>query len=264
MDERGTPSVRLEREGGLAWITLSNEERMNALNAAMWARLPQLVAEAESHADVRVILLRGAGTRAFSAGADISEFQTARTGNSAKAYDALNHAAFEALTSAVKPTIAMIHGFCLGGGLGLAACCDLRFADDKSAFAIPAAKLGIGYNPRWVRPLLRLAKPASVKELLFTGRKFMSDEAFAAGLVNRVMAADELESYTREIAGVISRNAPLTIRAVKLAIDELVRHPEHPDATRLDAAVEACFQSADYVEGRAAFLEKRKPVFNGT
>ena len=262
-DEPSTPTLRLERDGGLAWIVFSNVERMNALNAAMWARLPELVAEAEASSEVRVIVLRGEGMRAFSAGADISEFQTARTGDNAKSYDALNHAAFEALSSAVKPTIAMIHGFCLGGGLGLAACCDLRLADDKSTFAIPAAKLGLGYNPRWLRPLLAIARAPFVKELLFTGRRFQSDDAYAAGLVNRITAPDDLERLVREIAGMISGNAPLTIQAAKLAIDELTRNPEHPDTARLDAAVERCFESDDYAEGRAAFLEKRKPVFRG-
>ena len=262
-DKPAEPSVRLEHDNGLAWIILSNESRMNALNAAMWAQLPELVARADADTNVRVILLRGEGTRAFSAGADISEFQTARTGDNAKAYDALNHSAFEAISSARTPTIAMIHGFCMGGGLGLAACCDLRFADDKSTFAIPAAKLGIGYNPRWVRPLLALAKPAFVKELLFTGRRFTSEEALPIGLVNRVTAVEDLESHTREIAGMIAGNAPLTIRAAKLAIDELVRRPENPNTAELDAAIEDCFQSADYAEGRAAFLEKRKPAFKG-
>lgn len=258
-----SPEIRLERADGIAWLVISHPSRMNALTAGMWAALPSRLADVEADAKVRVVVLRGDGTRAFSAGADISEFATARTGPAAADYDALNHRAFEALLQCSKPVIAMIHGFCLGGGLGLAACCDLRLADDASEFSIPAAKLGIGYNPRWVRPLLALARPAHVKELLFTGRRFTAPEALAMGLVNRIVPADRLEDATRELAGTIARNAPLSIRAAKLAVDEITRHPEATDTARLDAAVQACFESDDYREGRRAFLEKRKPEFKG-
>jgi enoyl-CoA hydratase/carnithine racemase len=258
-----TPELRLVRDGGIGWIILSNPERMNALTAGMWGALPGLVAEAERDPVLRVIVLRGEGQRAFSAGADISEFESARTGQSAATYDALNDEAFKALSGAKKPVIAMIHGFCLGGGLGLAASCDLRLADDTSEFAIPAARLGIGYNARWLPPLLALAKPASVKELLFTGRRFKSAEALALGLVNRIVPTDTLEAETRALASEIAQNAPLSIRAAKMAIDELVRHPETPDKARLDEAVALCFKSEDYAEGRRAFLEKRRPEFRG-
>lgn len=259
-----TSGISLTREGTTAWLSLRNPERLNALSAAMWGALPGLIGEADADPAVRVIVIRGEGRTAFSAGADISEFASARTGEAAKTYDTLNHNAFEALSGAGKPVIAMIHGFCLGGGLGIAACCDLRFADDQSEYAIPAAKLGIGYNPRWVRPLLALAKPAHVKELLFTGRRFKSADALAMGLVNRVLPADDLEDFVRSLAAEIGRNAPLSIRAAKMAIDELVRHPETPDTPRLDAAITDCFASADYAEGRQAFLDKRKPEFKGS
>jgi enoyl-CoA hydratase/carnithine racemase len=259
----GAPALRLELEGPLAWIVADSAARMNAFTAAMWDALPGLVAAAEADERVRVLILRGAGTRAFSAGADISEFESVRTGDKAKAYDALSDRAFRALIGARKPAIAMIHGFCLGGGLGVAACCDLRIADAKAEFAIPAAKLGIGYNARWVRPLLAILPPPRVKELLFTGRRIPAGEAQGMGLVNRVVAEDELEAAVRELALGIAANAPLTIRAAKLAIDELWRHPENPDAALLDAAVELCFDSEDYAEGRRAFLEKRKPAFKG-
>lgn len=258
-----TPDLRLEIEGPLAWIVASNPERMNAFTAGMWGRIPQHVEAAEADPAVRVIILRGAGTRAFSAGADISEFETARTGASAADYDRLNHEAFSALLAARKPVIAMIHGFCLGGGLGIAACADLRLADPKAQFAIPAAKLGLGYNPRWVPPLLALAAPAFIKEMLFTGRRFSAAEAQRIGLVNEVVETENLEVAVRTLANTIAENAPLTVRAAKLTIDELVRHPEHPDTDTLDAAIKACFESADYSEGRRAFLEKRKPAFAG-
>lgn len=257
------PALRYQKDGGLAWLILDNPARMNALTAAMWRDLALEIAAAEADPEVRVIILRGAGARAFSAGADISEFETARTGDAARDYDALNDAAFQAITGAQKPTIAMIHGFCLGGGLAIAACCDLRLADEASQYAIPAAKLGIGYNQRWVRPLLALTSPPRVKELLFTGKRFSSAEASAMGLVNRIVAADTLEAETRALASEIAGNAPLTIRAAKLAINEITRRPETADIKRLDAAVQDCLASEDYAEGRRAFLEKRKPRFQG-
>ena len=250
-------------EGAIAWIAAENPARMNAWTAAMWASLPDAVATAVADPDVRVLILRGAGDQAFSAGADISEFESARTGDAAKAYDALNESAFQALSQCPKPTIAMIHGFCLGGGLGLALCCDLRLADEMSQFAIPAAKLGIGYNARWVRPILAAVSPARAKELLFTGRRFKAEEAFAMGLVSRLMPAGDLEAETVKLASEIAANAPLSVMTAKRTIDEIVRHPENPDMDGLDTWVQQCFASQDYAEGRRAFLEKRKPVFKG-
>ncbi len=257
------PKLRLTTEDGIGWIAADNPERMNAYTAAMWEALPGLLRKAEADDAIRVVVLRGAGTRAFSAGADISEFETSRTGEAAKVYDRLNHQAFAALSDCAKPTIAMIHGHCLGGGLGIAVCCDLRLADEAAQFAIPAAKLGIGYNPRWVRPLLGVVSPPSAKEILFTGRRFTAADAARMGLVNRVLAADKLEAETRALAAEIAGNAPLSVLAAKRAIDELTRAPEHPDTATLDAMVQACFTSADYAEGRRAFLEKRKPRFEG-
>ncbi|MFA5951303.1 MAG: enoyl-CoA hydratase [Hyphomicrobium sp.] len=258
------PQLALRREGPLAWIMADNSQRMNAFTAGMWQALPRLVQEAEADPAVRVIILRGSGTRAFSAGADISEFESARsTQDAVLAYDRLNDEAFHALTTAAKPTIAMIHGFCLGGGFGIAACCDLRIGDTKSQFAIPAVKLGLGYNGRWIRPLLALAGPPVIKELLFTGRRFTSEEAFCMGLVNRLYEVEELEEATRSLALEIAANAPLSVKAAKLAIDEMWRHPEGADWAALDNAVRNCFESEDYAEGRRAFLEKRKPAFSG-
>ena len=260
---KAAAALRFERDGDIAFIIADNSARMNAFTAAMWEAVPARIAEAERDDNVRVIVLRGAGDRAFSAGADISEFDTVRSGDKAAAYDALSDAAFTALTRCAKPTIAMIHGFCLGGGLGVALCADIRLADDKAEFAIPAAKLGLGYNARWVRPLLVAVPPSRAKEMLFTARRFKVAAAATMGLVSRVVPAPELDQATRSLAGEIAANAPLTVRAAKRTIDELVRHPETPDIAALDAAVSACFASEDYAEGRRAFLEKRKPRFQG-
>lgn len=259
-----TPELRLQIDGdGIATITIDNPARMNALNAAMWGALPGLMAQAAADPAVRVIILTGAGTRAFSAGADISEFDTQRSGDAVHTYDQLNHAAFDALTTCAKPTIAMIHGFCLGGGLGLALACDLRIADTAAQFAIPAAKLGIGYNPRWIGPILRAVSPTTAKLILFTGRRFTANDAVAMGLVTEITPPEALAIATRALAVEIAANAPLSVAAAKAMIDELSQRPASPDLARLDRHVTACFDSEDYAEGRRAFLEKRKPVFNG-
>ena len=256
-------TLRIDRDGEIAWIVADNPARMNALTAAMWKALPGLLTEAEGDDAIRVIVLRGAGKRTFSTGADISEFESARSGDRAEEYNALNHTAFSALSNCTKPTISMIHGFCLGGGLGLALATDIRLADEKAEFAIPAAKLGLGYNARWMPPLLAAVSPSHAKEMLFTGRRFKVAEAVSMGLVNRIVEADNIEQSTRALAKEIAANAPLTIRAAKHVIDEMIRHPETPDMVALDAATAACFDSDDYAEGRRAFLEKRKPQFQG-
>lgn len=252
-----------DSEGPVRWIIADNQPRHNAYNTAMWEALPGLIAEAEADPAVRVVILTGAGERAFSAGADISEFEEARTGDAADRYDELNHRAFEAVTNCAKPTIAMIHGFCMGGGLELALCCDIRYAAEGSQYAVPAAKLGIGYNPRWIRPMLSVVSAAVAKEILFTGRRLSTQQAYEMHLISRVLPGAELRAATLALAAEIAANAPLSIHAAKRSVDELSRHPENPDMAELDRLVAACFASEDYAEGRRAFLAKRKPRFVG-
>lgn len=262
-DFQSNGQIKTERDGSVACISFDNPDRMNALNTAMWAELPEKIAALEADDSVRVVVLRGAGDRAFSAGADISEFGSARTGQAAKDYDELNHAAFGAVMNCTKPTVAMIYGYCMGGGLELALCCDLRYAADGAIFGIPAAKLGIGYNPRWIRPLLSALTASQAKEVLFTGRRFSDHEALQMGMISRLLPADTLERETRALADMIAANAPLAVYAAKRCIDEFLRAPENPDIGALDKLVEACFESEDYAEGRTAFAEKRKPKFRG-
>lgn len=257
-------TVRTEKDGGIGWIVFDHPARRNAISAAMWRQIPQVVETLAEDDDVRVVVLRGEGETAFVAGADISEFDRQRTGGPASAeYDRAGGEAYRALASIEKPTIAMIHGFCVGGGVAIALCADLRFASDDARFAVPAARLGLGYSAALLEPLLRLVGSARALEILYTARRYRADEALAMGLVNGVAPKGTLESLVRETADRIAANAPLTLRGVKIAARELMKDPARRDPSRIEAAVRACFESEDYREGVRAFLEKRKPLFNG-
>ena len=244
-------------------ITIDNKHVRNAFNRAMWQALPGLIQTAEVDDRVKVIILTGAGDKAFCAGADISEFDQSRTGDAALEYDRLNNEAFAALENCTKPIIAMINGFAFGGGFQIAACCDLRVASEDALFAIPAAKLGIGYNPRWIKTLLTLLSPADLKEILYTGARFSAHEMKDKGFLNQVTSAEALDELALGMAGAMALNAPLSIRASKLAINALANAPENADLSGLDKAVSDCFMSDDYAEGRRAFMEKRTPKYTG-
>jgi enoyl-CoA hydratase/carnithine racemase len=251
------------REGAVGWITFNRPERHNALSAEMWAAIPQALDRLESDDEVRVVVLRGAGGKAFVSGADISQFEERRASEEARGgYDALVGAANQRLASARCPTIAMIRGYCIGGGLGVALQCDLRVATRESRFGIPAARLGVGYGHAGLKRLIDVVGPAFALEIFFTARQFTADEALAMGLVNRLVDDAELEGLVGEYCRRIADNAPLTIGAVKTCVRELLRGRDF-DRERCEAVVRACFASEDYVEGRRAFLEKRRPVFRG-
>lgn len=257
------PCLRLVREGPLGFIIIDNQDRLNALTSEMWKELPGHLNKADQDPDIKVVVLRGAGAKAFSAGADITEFETKRTGKSVKEYDALNEAAFNALFHLSKPTLAWIEGYCFGGGLGLAACCDLRLANENAVFSIPAARLGLGYPPRMARTLLTLLPMARVKELLFTARRIAAYDALEFGLLNYVYSTSTFNSEARKLADMVSENAPLTLKAAKRAINECVLKPQNPDMKMLEDLASECFSSVDYSEGQKAFADKRKPVFYG-
>ena len=256
--------LRVEKEGAIGWLVLDNPERLNAISSGMWRVFPQAMAQFDAAPDVRVVILRGEGEKAFAAGADISEFDKAReTSGQVSAYDTLLDKALHALQGSDKPVISMIRGYCMGGGVEISLACDLRYCADDAQFAIPAARLGIGYGMEGTKRLIDTVGHANAREIFFTGRRYNAAEALSIGLVHRVLPAGDLEAYVREMAAGIADNAPLTIAASKAIIEEFVRPTGEPDVARGLAAIERCAVSQDYLEGRKAFMEKRKPRFRG-
>ena len=255
--------VHIQLDGPIGWLVFDNESRRNAISVSMWRQIPKLTAELADNPQVRVVVLRGAGDTSFVSGADISEFRETRIGEKARGYDELNGAAYRALLDLKKPSIAMIHGHCIGGGTLLALTCDIRYASTSAVFAVPAAKLGLGYPIDGIRLLTAATSPARAKEILFTGAKFGAEAAWEAGIVNRVVAADELESSVRDLACGIANNAPLTLRGIKIAMTQLSLAPSERDMSVVDQALDACFHSEDYAEGVDAFLDKRPAKFQG-
>jgi enoyl-CoA hydratase/carnithine racemase len=253
-----------QKDGAIGWITFDNQARRNAMSLAMWQGLYEAVAAFGADPEVRVIVLKGAGDKAFVSGADISEFEEKRSSEeTVRAYDEVAHRATDALTEVGKPTIAMIRGFCVGGGVSIALSCDLRIAADDSAFAVPAARLGLGYAFEGVRKLVDVVGPSFAREIFYTARQFSAAEAAAMGLVNRLVAAEGLDSYVRDYAATIAANAPLTVGSIKTLVAQALKDASERDAQLCREVVARCFASADYVEGRTAFMEKRKPRFTG-
>src|SRR5580698_4347252 len=260
-----TDKMLSRKEGGVGIVTFNNPERHNAVSLEMWEATTSMLNAFASDNEIRVVVLTGAGGKAFVSGADISKFGSERaTIEAVRAYNTKTDATNASIAEFPKPTIAMISGYCIGGGLGLATCCDLRIASDNSRFAVPAAKLGLGYGYVGLKRLVDIVGPSFAKEIFYTARQFDTQEALAMGLVNRVVPSTELESYVKNITDMICANAPLTIKAVKYTVNEIVREDSKRNVARTTEMVERCFTSNDYNEGRAAFMEKRKPVFTGT
>ncbi|MDH5751654.1 MAG: enoyl-CoA hydratase [Deltaproteobacteria bacterium] len=253
------------KEGPLGWIIFSNPQRRNAVSNAMWEQIPGLIAEFEQDSEVRVILLRGEGDQAFVSGADIMEFDQMRSNAKiAESYDAKVGAAVDAISNAAKPTIAMIHGWCMGGGVAIAMGCDLRMASDTARFGIPAARLGVGYSPRGIAQMLELVGPAYTREIFYTARIFSAEEFLQMGMLNTLFPRKKLEAQVKTQALSIAANAPLSVQAIGLAIRELLKEPSRQDMKAVKKAMDTCFDSEDFKEGRRAFLEKRLPVFKGS
>ena len=259
-----TDKLVAKKEGGIGWVIFNNPARHNAVSMEMWESLPPVLDAYAQDPDIRVVIVRGAGEKAFVAGADISQFKEKRTGVEAvNAYNAAGENAHKALQECPKPTIAMIRGYCIGGGAAVALDCDIRIAAEDARFAIPAGKLGLGYRFAGIRRLADVVGPAFAAEIFFTARQFNATEALQMNLVNRVLPVAELEKYTLDYANTIVNNAPLTIAAVKRSIMEYLKNPAERDLDLCQKMVDACFASEDYKEGQAAFMEKRKPVFKG-
>jgi enoyl-CoA hydratase len=259
-----TPRVTSHVDGAIGWIVFDSPRRHNAMSVGMWEALPAAVAALEADPAVRVVVLRGAGDQAFVSGADISQFDDVRDSVEAnERYEAIGDAGMARVAACTKPTIAMLQGWCLGGGVAIALNCDLRIADESMRFGVPAARLGIGYRWRGIKKLVDTVGAPNAREIFLTARRFDAATALRMGFLNRLVARGELEAAVRAECEVIAANAPMTMAAVKLAIDEILCASPHLDAAKMEAATRGVFASADFIEGRRAFMEKRPPQFNG-
>lgn len=260
-----TEKMLSHRQGRVGVMTFNNPEKHNAVSFDMWEAAEKILDEFLNDDDIRVVVLTGAGGKAFVSGADISKFESERAGEEAvQRYNALVDRIYTRIYRFPKPTIAMIRGYCIGGGLNLAICCDMRFATEKSRFSLPAAKLGLGYGYSGLRRYIETIGPVATKEIFFTARQLSAEEAFRLQMVNEIVPDEALESKVMETANMIADNAPLTIATLKQASVEILKDPAEQDKALVDRMVAACFASQDYKEGRQAFLEKRKPNFTGS
>jgi enoyl-CoA hydratase len=260
-----TDKMLSRKEGKVGYLTFNNPERHNAVSLEMWEAASGFLEDFKSDNNIRVVVVTGAGGKAFISGADISKFEKERsTQEGVDRYNAAVDHANNAFYTFPKPTIAMIRGYCIGGGVGLALCCDMRICTDSSKFAVPAAKLGLGYRYDGLKKLVDLVGPSFAKEIFYTARQFTAAEARVMGLVNRVLPDAELESYVKDYAETIAANAPLTVDSVKYIVGQAVADESKRNLKKCDELVQACFASNDYKEGRKAFMEKRKPVFTGS
>jgi enoyl-CoA hydratase/carnithine racemase len=260
-----TGKMIARKEGGVGYLTFSNPERLNAVSLEMWQAVIDILADFRNDKGIRVVVLSGAGDKAFVSGADISKFENERADEKAIAhYNETVDRANAAIEDFPKPTIAMIRGYCVGGGLGIALGCDLRICADNARFALPAAKLGLGYGISGIKRFIEIVGPSFTKEFFFTARQFDAEEARMMGLANRVVPLAELEDYVTKYAAMIAANAPLTVEGTKFIVGEALKDESRRDLKACAAAVDRCFRSGDYKEGRRAFMEKRKPLFTGS
>ena len=259
-----TERMLAHSDGGIGWMTFNHPARHNALSLEMWQGIADILGAFAEDDEVRVVIMRGAGGKAFVSGADISEFDSQRADAGQKeAYDRVAGRANRALGTFAKPLIGLIEGYCIGGGLATALAADVRFATPDSKFGIPAARLGLGYAYDGLAKLARVVGPARARDILLSARILPANEAAAMGLINFVHERDRIEAeaiaYARRIAG----NAPLTVTAAKAALDAWERGGKAEEVEAANAMVDACFDSEDYKEGRRAFAEKRQAVFRG-
>ncbi|HXF65224.1 MAG TPA: enoyl-CoA hydratase-related protein [Burkholderiales bacterium] len=255
-------TILVTRDGAIATVVLNRPERLNALNRAMWERLGEVMRELSADDALRCVVVRGAGEKAFAAGADIAEFERERADSrQARRYGELIHDTMRAVAGCRHPTVALVRGACVGGGLEIAAVCDLRVAGQSSRFGIPVARLGLTMAYSELEGLLALAGRAVALEMLLEGRVFDAQEAYRKGLVNRVVPDDSVEEEAYACARRIAEGAPLVNRWHKRFIERLTVRAEISESERDESF--ACFDTEDYREGVAAFLEKRDPKFKG-
>ena len=253
-----------EKDGGIGWITFNNPERRNAVSLAMRIALIKILNDFENDPNIRVMVLKGSGDKAFVSGSDISEFKDKRsTPEQAEQYQKVSTDLDACFENTQKPLIAMIQGMCLGNGLGTALKCDLRIASDGALFGIPAARLGLVYNYPGVKRVVDLVGPSRAMEMIFTARRFSAHEAMQINLVNEVVPSERLEARVREICALIVENAPISVRAGKLMVKEAMKDANIRDMQLCKDLVREGFSSEDFKEGRTAFMEKRRPQFRG-
>lgn len=251
-----------KKDGAIGWVVFNNPERRNAVSVDMWQAVPTVLDDFAKDEAIRVVVLAGAGDKAFISGADISQFEKQRSSQEqVQRYEDISEAALAKLAGCEKPVVAMIRGYCLGAGINVANSCDLRIAAEDARFGIPAGKMGLGYRASSMQKLVDHVGPAFAREIMLTARQFSAAEALHMGLVHKVVENEKLELAVREYADMIAANAPLTLRAAKRTIREVSKRDY--DAELCRSWVRECFESEDYAEGRRAFMEKRKPQFRG-
>lgn len=263
-NDSAAPGLRARKEGAIGWLTLCNPPRLNAITFEMWQAMPGALEDFVADPDVRMIVITGDGDRAFSAGADISQFESRRSsGDALAAYNQAIKTATHALLDCPKPTIAKVRGVCVGGGLALALDCDLRFCSDDALFRMPAARLGLGYEFAGIERMVQMLGFANTYDVFFSARKIDGAQAAALGLVTRMFPKAEFDRGFADYCALVAENAPLTMAAAKFAIRQIAKDPAGRDMEKVEAMYRACFASEDYAEGRRAFLEKRTPKFQG-
>ncbi len=265
MNDTTLPAGHLEHhvQGHVGYVTFNNPAKFNAMNYDMWCALPVAMQALVDDPQVRLIILQGAGDKAFVSGADISQFNTHRNGDASTHYNEATQAGYASVLDCPKPTLAKIRGICMGGGLGLALNCDVRMAAADGKFRMPAGRLGLGYAFDGVKRFTEIMGTANTADLFFSARIFGADEALRIGLLKQVIPVAELDAVVGAYAQMVCENAPMTLAAAKRSLLELRKNPHERDMAGVQAMVDACFTSEDYKEGRKAFAEKRTPQFQG-
>jgi len=257
--------VLCRHESGIARITISNERRRNAISLAMWRQLLEYLLEAEGDLNTRMIVISGAGSLAFSSGADISEFQTVRsTPEQIAIYEGVAMQVQQTLERLSKPSVALVEGICYGGGLNLAMACDIRLAAESATFCVPAARIGIGYSLDEVLVVAAKSGRAIAADLLLSGLPLSAREAHSGGIVQRLWPVESFRDQANTYVSAISRNAPLSMATIKRSIATVRPTVTDNERAEISQLVSLCDSSDDYREGQAAFLEKRQPKFSGS